>query len=99
MNQDGTLAVGSSHVYDGTTFGALGTLPISGSIKKLAPDDHTLYTYDTGSNRIYVLDVTAVTQVTHVLHSRVQRSVFAPRVRSMGVLDVTRVPQAPARRR
>ena len=90
VNQDGTLAIGDSHVYDGTTFAALGTLPISGTLKKLAPDGHTLYTYDSGTNRIYVLDVNPIAHPHRTLQSRVPRPVALQRAHTVGPLDASR---------
>jgi len=58
-NFDGSVAVGNSNVFDGNTFAILRPLPIAGTLKTFGPDGHTLYTFDSVSSRLYVLDVSA----------------------------------------
>jgi DNA-binding beta-propeller fold protein YncE len=53
-NHDGTIAVGAAHVFDGTTFGILATLPLSTTVMAMSSDAKTLYLYDTKSSRIYL---------------------------------------------
>jgi sugar lactone lactonase YvrE len=41
-------------MFDGTTFAATRTTPISTSTMAVSPDDKTLYLYDTTTSRIYI---------------------------------------------
>ena len=54
INSDGSLAIGASHIFDGTTFGVKRITPISTSTMVVSPDDKTLYLYDTTTSRIYI---------------------------------------------
>jgi DNA-binding beta-propeller fold protein YncE len=54
INNDGSLAVGSGHIFDGTTFAAKRITPLSTSTMAMSADGTTLYLYDTTSSRIYV---------------------------------------------
>jgi hypothetical protein len=54
INSDGSLAIGANHVFNGTTFAATRTTPISTSTMAVSPDDKTLYLYDTTTSRIYI---------------------------------------------
>jgi YVTN family beta-propeller protein len=54
INNDGSLAVSSGHIFDGTTFSAKRTTPLSTSTMAMSADGTTLYLYDTTSSRIYV---------------------------------------------
>jgi DNA-binding beta-propeller fold protein YncE len=53
-NSTGTRAVGSVRVYDGETFTAKATLPLSTTVMAISSDDKTLYLYDTITSRIYL---------------------------------------------
>jgi DNA-binding beta-propeller fold protein YncE len=53
-SQDGSIAVGSKSIHDGNLFSVIRALPVSTNIMALAPDDNTLYLYDTGTSRIYI---------------------------------------------
>ena len=53
-SSNGGLAVGTIRVYDGNTFSAKATLPVSTAVAAISPDDKTLYLYETISSRIYV---------------------------------------------
>jgi hypothetical protein len=54
INSDGSLAIGANHMFNGTTFAATRTTPISTSTMAVSPDDKTLYLYDTATSRIYI---------------------------------------------
>jgi YVTN family beta-propeller protein len=54
INNDGSLAVSSGHIFDGTTFAAKRITPLSTSTMAMSADGTTLYLYDTTSSRIYV---------------------------------------------
>jgi hypothetical protein len=54
INNDGSLAVGSGHIFDGTTFSAKRITPLSTTTMAMSTDGTTLYLYDTTSSRIYV---------------------------------------------
>jgi YVTN family beta-propeller protein len=54
INNDGSLAVGSGHIFDGTTFAVKRITPLSTSTMAMSADGTTLYLYDTTSSRIYV---------------------------------------------
>ena len=54
INSDGSLAIGASHIFDGTTFSAKRITPVSTSTMVVSPDDKTLYLYDTTTSRIYL---------------------------------------------
>jgi DNA-binding beta-propeller fold protein YncE len=51
---NGGLAVGTLRVYDGNTFIAKATLPLSASLMAISPDDKTLYLYQSITSRIYL---------------------------------------------
>jgi hypothetical protein len=53
-NSDGSVAVGGLRVYDGGTFVAKATLPLSTPVIELDHDDKTLYLYHSLTSRIYV---------------------------------------------
>jgi DNA-binding beta-propeller fold protein YncE len=52
-NKDGTVAVGATRIYDGTTFAAKVTLPLSTTVMAMTSDDKTLYLYQQASSRIF----------------------------------------------
>ena len=54
INDDGSVAVGASHIFDGTTFSAKRLTPLSTNTMAMSADGTTLYLYDTASSRIYV---------------------------------------------
>src|SRR5206468_13052770 len=54
INSDGSLAIGATHMFDGTTFAAKRATPISTGTMAVSPDDKTLYLYDTTTSRIYL---------------------------------------------
>ncbi len=54
INNDGSLAVGANHIFDGTTFTAKRVTPLSTNTMAMSADGTTLYLYDTKSSRIYV---------------------------------------------
>ena len=54
INSDGSLAIGASHIFDGTTFGVKRLTPVSTGTMVVSPDDKTLYLYDTTTSRIYL---------------------------------------------
>lgn len=56
-NTDGTLAVGSEHIFDGTTFAIKQPLPLTTSIMALSADESKLYLYDNSSSRIFIYPV------------------------------------------
>jgi DNA-binding beta-propeller fold protein YncE len=60
VNFDGSVAVGSSSVYDGVDFSIRGLLPLTTSTLALSHDDTTLYAYDIGTSRIYIIDLSAI---------------------------------------
>jgi hypothetical protein len=53
-NHDGTVAVGPTKIFDGTTFSARKPLPLSTTVMALGADDKTLYLYDMMTSRIYL---------------------------------------------
>lgn len=53
-SSDGSLAIGTIRVYDGNTFSANATLPVSTAVAAISPDNKTLYLYETISSRIYI---------------------------------------------
>jgi DNA-binding beta-propeller fold protein YncE len=59
-NQDGTLAVGQSKIYNGTTFAILRPLPLTTTVSALSSDAKTLYLYDVKSSRIYIEDLSGL---------------------------------------
>jgi YVTN family beta-propeller protein len=54
INNDGSLAVSSGHIFDGTTFAAKRITPLATSTMAMSADGTTLYLYDTTSSRIYL---------------------------------------------
>ncbi|HET6148856.1 MAG TPA: carboxypeptidase regulatory-like domain-containing protein [Polyangia bacterium] len=54
VNHDGTVAIGPTKIFDGTTFSARKPLPLSTTVMALSADDKTLYLYDMMSSRIYL---------------------------------------------
>jgi DNA-binding beta-propeller fold protein YncE len=56
-NDDGSLAISASYVYDGDTFAILGTTALTTSILALSTDSRTLYLYDIDTSRIYIQDL------------------------------------------
>jgi DNA-binding beta-propeller fold protein YncE len=56
-NDDGSVAVGKTNVFDGETFSILGALPVATDVMALSADDATLYLYDTNTSRIYIQDM------------------------------------------
>jgi hypothetical protein len=56
-NADGSLAIGSSSVFDGNDFSIRGLLPITTPVLAIASDYATVYLYDTGTSRIYLFDL------------------------------------------
>lgn len=59
-NADGTLVVGKSKVYDGTTFAIKRPLPITTTVSALSQDSKTLYLYDIKTSRIYIEDLSGL---------------------------------------
>jgi hypothetical protein len=53
-NADGSLAVGAVRVYDGNTFTAKATLPLSTPVLTLSADGKTLFLYHQLTSRIYL---------------------------------------------
>jgi DNA-binding beta-propeller fold protein YncE len=53
-NNDGSIAIGAQHVFDGNTFAVVRTLPLVGSALALSADEATLYIYDQMTSRIYL---------------------------------------------
>ena len=51
---DGSVAIGASKIFDGTTFSVKRMTPLSTTRMAVSPDDKTLYLYDTTSSRIYL---------------------------------------------
>jgi len=56
-NQDGSIAIGSSNIHDGTTYGIIRPLPLSTTVMAVSPDASTLYLYDSNSSRIFLFDL------------------------------------------
>jgi DNA-binding beta-propeller fold protein YncE len=56
-NDDGSLAVSASHVYDGNTFGILALTSLTTQVLALSTDARTLYLYDIATSRIYIQDL------------------------------------------
>lgn len=56
-NTDGTLAVGSEHIFDGTTFAVKQPLPLMTTVMALSADESTLYLYDNSSSRIFIYPI------------------------------------------
>jgi hypothetical protein len=56
-NSDGSVAVSSRTIFNGTTFAQTKTLPLSTTVMAISADGHTLYLYDTTSSRIYVYPI------------------------------------------
>ena len=52
-SSNGGVAIGTMRIYDGTTFTAKATLPLSTSVMGISADDKTLYLYQTTTSRIY----------------------------------------------
>jgi DNA-binding beta-propeller fold protein YncE len=53
-NADGSLVVGSKHLFDGNKFSMIRALPIEPTAVALSADDSILYLYDSKSSRIYL---------------------------------------------
>lgn len=53
-NSDGSVVIGKTQIFDGTTFAIKSPLPLSTAILALSADDKTLYLYDTKTSRIYI---------------------------------------------
>jgi YVTN family beta-propeller protein len=53
-NLDGSVVVGATRIYDGATFAAKATLPLSMSLVAFSADDKTLYLYNSATSRIFV---------------------------------------------
>jgi DNA-binding beta-propeller fold protein YncE len=54
VTHDGSIAVGSTRIFDGTTFSAKKSLPLTTTVLAISSDDKTVYLYDTMTSRIYV---------------------------------------------
>jgi hypothetical protein len=54
---DGSVAVSSMTIFNGTTFASMKRLPLSTPVMALSADGHTLYLYDTSTSRIYVYQI------------------------------------------
>ncbi len=54
INSDGSLAIGSTKIFDGTTFSAKRMTPLTTTKMAVSPDDKTLYLYDNTTSRIYM---------------------------------------------
>jgi YVTN family beta-propeller protein len=59
-NQDGSLVVGQSKVYDGNTFAIKRPLPFTTTVSALSTDGKTLYLYDIKTSRIYIEDLSGL---------------------------------------
>jgi hypothetical protein len=59
VNEDGSLAISSTRIFDGNTFAILGLLPITTTTMAISSDHQTLYLYDLSSSRLYLFDVSA----------------------------------------
>jgi hypothetical protein len=57
-NDDGSLVVGTTNVFDGDTFAVLGPLVVSTQVIAMTADATTVYLYDVNTSRIYVQDLT-----------------------------------------
>ncbi len=53
-NEDGSVAIGSEHIFDGVTFSVIRALPISTTKMVLSADGQTLYLYDDMTSRIFI---------------------------------------------
>ena len=57
-NGDGSIAVGSTALFDGETFQRIGSLPVSSQISVVSPDDASLYLFHSGSSYLIKIDLT-----------------------------------------
>jgi DNA-binding beta-propeller fold protein YncE len=53
-NEDGSLAVGNTNVFDGNTFTVREALPVATTVMAMAPDDSHVYLYDVNTSRIHI---------------------------------------------
>jgi YVTN family beta-propeller protein len=53
-NGDGSVAVGGTRIFDGTTFSTKKMLPLTTTVMAISHDDKTLYLYDGSTSRIYL---------------------------------------------
>jgi YVTN family beta-propeller protein len=56
-NEDGSIAVSDSEVYDATNFSIKGLLPITTTTMAISTDDATLYLYELATSRIYLFEI------------------------------------------
>lgn len=56
-NADGSIAIGSSNIWDANNFSIIQPLPLTSEIMVLGTNDHTLYIYDETSSKIYILSI------------------------------------------
>ena len=56
-NDDGSLVVSASYVYDGNDFGILAPTSVTTQVLALSNDARTLYLYDIATSRIYLQDL------------------------------------------
>jgi DNA-binding beta-propeller fold protein YncE len=56
-NDDGSIAVSASHVYDGNNFGIIALTSLTTQVLALSTDARTLYLYDIATSRIYIQDL------------------------------------------
>lgn len=54
---DGKIAIGTTAIYDGETFGLLRGLPVTSEIATVSHDDQTLYVYDQNSSYLIFIDL------------------------------------------
>lgn len=53
-NADGSIVIGNTNVFDGTTFTVRAPLPVSTTVMALSPDDGTVYLYDVNTSQILI---------------------------------------------
>jgi len=53
-NEDGTIAIGNTNVFDGTTFQVRSALPVASTTMAISADYATLYLYELNTSRISV---------------------------------------------
>ncbi|GJM33378.1 MAG: hypothetical protein DHS20C18_23790 [Saprospiraceae bacterium] len=56
-NVDGTKVIGEENILDAVTFSIIRPLPLSTRIMALAPDNETLYLYDTNTSKIAIVNI------------------------------------------
>lgn len=56
-NSDGSIAIGSTNIFNGETFAIVRRLPLTSTTMALDPNDETLYIYDNESSKLVIVNI------------------------------------------